>query len=139
MSGASWNGRAAAIAVACVVIAAAGTAIWLHPPSEARALALDRMRLERLADLDNALDAYYRVHNALPPRLETLRAGPNFVPDNYWHDPVIDRAFEYDVIGGDTYRLCAIFERASNEAEGISDKPHRAGRSCFENRVRPAR
>jgi hypothetical protein len=128
------NGKPLAIAASGVAIAAVAVSIWLNPPAENRARSFDEIRAQRLSYLKFAIDSYFKEHMALPARLDQLRFHLNSMPQIDWHDPATGRPFEYAVLGKNSYRLCAMFERSSAEdGNSFYGFPHGSGRSCFED------
>jgi hypothetical protein len=123
-----------AAGAAIVAGLAVATSIWLNPPSENRARALDAERTRRLATIENAITGYYQKRQALPKDLETLDAEYSYIARETLHDPGTGQLFEYGVLGEKDYRLCAVFERSADGISSYSPK-HKAGRDCFERKV----
>jgi hypothetical protein len=133
------SGKSLSIVAALVAVAAVSTSIWLNPPSENRARALDQKRLDGLKLTENAIKKYFHVHHALPPDLNALDSEKNQPIQANWHDPETKQPLEYRIIGEQSYSLCAIFARNSDwqSPETYSFKKHSAGRDCFEYDVSP--
>jgi hypothetical protein len=131
-------GQILAGVAAVVAVAAVATSIWLNPPSEFRARALDQKRLGNLAQTENAIQTYYTVHHNLPADLKALDSEDNRLAQANWHDPETQQPFEYEITGEKSYRLCAVFSRHSEKNDNPYDvlaKQHSAGRDCFQKDV----
>jgi hypothetical protein len=129
------NGMLLAGLAAVVAVAAVAASIWLNPPSEIRARALDQKRLGNLGQTDNAIKTYYTIHHNLPADLRALDSEDNRLAQANWHDPETQQPFEYEITGEKSYRLCAVFSRHSEKNDNPYDmlaKKHSAGRDCFE-------
>jgi hypothetical protein len=133
------RGKVLSILAALAAVAAVSTSIWLNPPSEIKAQSLDRERLSGLRTTEFAIKRYFDVQHALPPDLKALDSERNQPIQANWHDPETNQPIEYEIIGAQTYRLCATFDRSSDwQRPGDYDfKKHRAGRDCFEYNVSP--
>lgn len=131
------NGKVLAILAALVAVAAVSTSIWLDPPSENRARALDQKRLDGLELTETAISKYFDVHHALPADLRALDSKTNQPIQANWHDPETHQPLEYQIIGEQSYRLCAKFARNSDwqDPEAYLFKKHSAGRDCFDYSV----
>jgi hypothetical protein len=126
-------GKMLSILTALVAIAAVSTSIWLNPPSETKARSLDRERLDGLRTTAFAIKKYFDVQHALPADLKALDSERNQPIQANWHDPETHQPIEYEIIGLQTYRLCATFDRNSDwQRPGDYDfKKHSAGHDCF--------
>jgi hypothetical protein len=123
---------------AIVAAAAVSTSIWLNPPSENRARALDQVRLNDLQQVEFAINRHYNLHHALPVDLQILESENELLAQQNWHDPVTKQPYEFDISSGTSYQLCANFSRSSGKAENGYDyqsRRHSAGRACFQYRV----
>jgi hypothetical protein len=131
------SGKVLSLLVALVAVAAVSTSIWLNPPSETKARSLDRERLDGLRNTAFEIERYFDDQHALPPDLKALDIERNQPIQANWHDPVTDQPMEYEIIGAQSYRLCAKFDRNSDwQNPGDYDfKKHCAGRDCFEYNV----
>lgn len=131
------SGKALSIVAALVVIAAVSGSIWLNPPSENRARALDEERLDGLRLTKEAISDYFDVHHSLPADLKALDSEKNQPIQANWHDPVTHQPLEYQIVSEESYSLCARFARNSDwqNPEGYSFKKHRAGCDCFEYNI----
>jgi hypothetical protein len=127
------SGKVLSLLVALVAVAAVSTSIWLNPPSETKARSLDRERLDGLRTTAFAIKRYFDVQHALPANLKALDNERNQPIQANWHDPETHQPIEYEIIGLQTYRLCATFDRNSDwQRPGDYDfKKHSAGHDCF--------
>jgi hypothetical protein len=123
-------------AVAAVVIAGLFT---VGSPADERMRRLDRRRVDDLVEITRKADAYWSKHSALPPSLDQLLKGPGTTIDG--RDPVTGQAYGYAVFGGNSYEVCAEFERPTPEPLGPGTDRfwgHGAGRHCFRLEARAA-
>jgi len=131
------SGTILSAVAALVAVAAVSTSIWLNPPSDNRDRALDLERLDGLRLTRNAISRYFDIHHTLPADLKVLDSEKNQPIQADWHDPETHQPLEYEIIGAQSYRLCAKFARNSDwqNSEEYSFKKHSAGRDCFEYNV----
>lgn len=129
--------RLFAAAVTLVVVATIVAAIVvLGPPAKQRQVRLDERRVVDLVGIKNAVAAYVRQHEALPPDLAALAglAGTRIKQS----DPETGASYEYAVIDERSYRLCAVFATKSEEDRvpppyfNEAGWSHEAGHQCFE-------
>jgi len=133
------GGKLLAIAAALAAAAAVSVSIWLDPPAENRARAMDEQRISRLLNTKMAIETYFRAHTALPVALDALYGDKERGSQGGWSDPESGELFGYEIAGEKSYRLCANFSRASSERDIFfyRGRPkHSAGRDCFEYRVK---
>jgi hypothetical protein len=129
-------GRILAVAAALVAGFAVATSIWLNPPSENRARAMDSQRLWRLSQIERALNNHYRLRQKLPVNLKELESDNSDLARENLLDPDTRQPFEYEVVGETGYRLCAIFERSTeSEPHLLQVRRHKSGRDCFDQKV----
>ena len=130
-------GKLLAVGAALVAGLAAAVSIWLDPPSENRARAMDAQRLLRLSRIESAINSHYRLREKLPATLDELETDKGYLIRNDVLDPGTEQPFEYQVVGEKDYRLCAVFERSSDEEpRALYGRVHKAGRDCFDGKVR---
>jgi hypothetical protein len=131
-------GKVLAVAGAIAALAAASISIYMNPPSAVKGHAQDDERLQGLQQIDFAVKAYYRNHQALPDRLDAVENGNGLTSRSNWKDPVTHQLFEYDVTGKTTYQLCADFaadsEKDANSYIGAF-RDHHKGHDCFQQDV----
>jgi len=82
---------------------------FLNPPSAVKAHALDQGRMRTLQQVDFEIKNYYRLHQALPDRLDVIENKDSFSESWNWSDPVTHQSYEYDVLSKTPYQLCADF------------------------------
>jgi len=131
-------GKLLAIAGAITAIIAVGISIYLNPPSTVRAHEVDQQRLQSIQQMDFAIKAYYRNHQALPDRLDAAQDVNGLSRRSNWTDPVTHQPYEYDVTSKTTYRLCADFSADSEKNEnayGIAYRNRHKGHDCFQQDV----
>jgi len=127
------------LAVAVVTVSVVVGLVLVGSPSEERARKLDERRVDDLRRLSTAVDLYRSRRGSLPASLtEASRETGDAQTEG---DPVTGRPYPYQVVGADTYELCAGFQRSSGNAEGDrrNGEPafwaHAAGQQCF--RLKP--
>ena len=129
-------GTVLAVGAALVAGFAVATSIWLNPPSENRARAMDSQRLWRLSRIESAVNNHYWLRQRLPSNLEELTASKSDLARENLLDPSTGQTFEYEAVGEKDYRLCAIFERSTEgEPRLLQVRRHKAGRDCFDQKV----
>jgi len=127
-------GTILAIAGAVAAVAAVCVSISLNPPSAVKAQALDQQRLQGMQQMDYAIKAYYRTHQALPDRIGALENN-GLMDRSNWKDPITHQPYEYDLAGKTSYRLCADFSADSESDDhpyGNEFRKHRKGHDCFQ-------
>jgi hypothetical protein len=129
-------GKLLAIGTALAAVLAVSTSLWLDSPTANRARAMDTERMRRLGLITAAINTYFVSHKTLPSDLEALDAEKTPLPYAKWRDPNTDQPIEYEIAGEKSYRLCANFERASDERTAYYSGKHGAGRDCFDYKVR---
>jgi hypothetical protein len=134
-------GRWLAIAASLVVMATVVAAVMaMGPPSAQRAAKLDQKRVEDLERIVQAISRYADNHDALPPDLRVLsrQSGRRLS----LVDPGDSTPYAYQVTGGRTFRLCAVFATDSAKVGGAAipwaddEWGHAAGRQCFDRKPR---
>lgn len=108
-----------------VVLIVAAAFMVIGPPSRERAEALDRLRIDDLHHIEQALhDDYETAKHPLPARLADAR-----------HDPVTGKAYEYRRLDATRYALCTTFARPSPvTGDRVLDDAfwrHKAGHTCY--------
>jgi len=134
-------GRPLMIVAAVVILATVAAAIYvMGAPDAQRQRRLDERRVADLSAIQQAIEAHYREHGALPLDLRTLAARPGLGLE------IVDPAgspYQYRAEGARAYRLCAVFatDTADRSATGFApanrEWAHGIGSTCFRRRVRP--
>ena len=130
----------AGAAIAVVVISVITGIILLGSPAEERMLRLDTRRVDDLERIMQKMNFYWSQHNKLPDSLEELSQEPGMQISI--RDPRTGQPYEYSVVGGKQYELCARFERESaieSTRSSTNFWSHGAGRQCFQIEVRDVR
>lgn len=126
----------------------------IDSPSVRRAKRLDKIRIEKISTINNAIYNFYGLkddeygHQRLPKDLNELINNTRlFIPLNGLNDPDTNRGqFEYNITGTKTYQLCATFDTAYDETTKDTTFPllspklgkenttfyHPSGRYCFD-------
>ena len=126
------------IVVATVVVAAViGGIILLDSPAQERLRRLDERRVDDLRELAYTVDVYWTREGTLPSSLEELSNERGYYEELV--DPETGEPYEYRVLSGNTYELCAQFARDTAEEQDRFYKDywaHGPGRQCFELEAR---
>jgi hypothetical protein len=123
------------VALAVVTVSVVAGLVLVGPPSEARARKLDARRVEDLQRLSAAVDLYRSRRGSLPASLN--EASRETGDSQTVGDPLTGRPYLYQVVGADTYELCADFQRSSgnSDADRLYGEPvfwaHAAASQCF--------
>jgi hypothetical protein len=126
---------AAATAVSGAVVAGI---VLLGSPATQRQQRLDSLRIDDLARIERSVASFAALHKALPRDLVSLSKEPGYALRI--NDPESAVPYEYQTLGADSYRLCAIFRTsistsAAPEMYGQSlgtTWAHGIGRQCFD-------
>lgn len=135
-------------AVGAVVLAAVLSGfVIIGTPAEARKALLDQQRVEHLQQIQSQVVYYWQQKEVLPGTLDSLAEDPlsSFMLPR---DPHTGEAYEYEVTGPRSFRLCAIFETDRSLPDEAmrsvySDLPapekwhHSEGRTCFDRAIDP--
>jgi hypothetical protein len=120
------------IVVVAAVLAAVGIGLKLIGSPEAeRARRLDERRLADLQTIARAVDVHWTRHQTLATSLGVLDEDGFNSAD--LRDPGTSEPYEYRVLDGRNYELCAVFEARTEEPRGRRDAAwtHGDGRQCF--------
>lgn len=132
-----WN-RSFAIAAAAAILLSLGLGILKSgSPSERRAYAEDRRRVQDLYQIAMRLQRHWGdlpvvADPRLPARLEDLSIGTTgSVP---LKDPFLGTPYTYHYESGSSYRLCAVFSTATqpDSSNRLPAWNHTSGRVCFD-------
>lgn len=131
-----WLAIAASAVVAATVVAAI---VVMGSPSAQREAKLDARRAADLARIGSAVDRWVERHDAMPPDLATLAAGPG--ARLAVADPVTGAPYAYNVTGSRSYELCATFATDTAQSGDVTGWPgeawsHDVGPQCFERKVK---
>ena len=131
--------------VIIVVVGCIAYAVYLMgSPGQQRDITLDRDRISHLSNISANIDIYWELNDELPEDLAQM-PGPRYSIRRI-HDPESGVPYEYRVLEGPRYELCAAFSTdtamAPDRDRPFSDRrwDHGAGRTCFEleAQARPA-
>ena len=130
--------RGVVIAAILVVVVTIGYSIYLvGTPGQQRDVRLDEQRISDLRNISSNIDTYLGINYRMPSYLTEL-VGPRYYVRSL-EDPGTDVPYDYRVIEGTRYELCAIF--ATNSSEGIQGErrtfsetlwSHGVGLTCFQ-------
>ena len=131
------SGRILVIAAGVVIAVTVTLAVALMgAPGVQRQARIDERCVQDLLQIDAAIQAHARQHDALPASLDAIE--PATRRSLALADPETGAAYEYVATGPQRYRLCAVFALDSARQRGavaIQGWAHPAGRHCFERRV----
>jgi len=133
----SGKGILAATVVAVVAVAVVAGLILLGSPAQERMRKLDARRVSDLREAANAVDFHWTRHGCLPSSLEELSRKPGVHVKLL--DPETEQPYEYRVLSGNTYELCAHFAHDTAEEHNALHKDfwsHGSGRYCFRLEVK---
>ena len=117
----------AALAAGCAITGVSFGLGWVGGPTRQREIEADMRRVENLRTIGMAL----QTAETLPPALADLRRTH---PDLRITDPQTAKPYDYRVLGGHSYELCADFAAPSSAQDAPSAYPfwsHNAGHACF--------
>ena len=109
-------------------------------PGKQRALQFDQRRASDIQQISYAIDSYWEKEGKLPLSFEELKTQPYLYIQSV-KDPKTQQLYEYRVLEGKKYELCAVFETDSSEYQQRAKVPtpfseeiwnHGIGRTCFE-------
>ena len=126
-----------ALVTTVVAVAIVTGIVMLGSPSEERRRRLDQRRVQDLTNLARAVDLYWTRHATLPASVPELLKEPGGRVSAT--DPGTSEQYEYRVLDGGQYELCARFERESRDAGSILGDnfwAHAPGRQCFRREPR---
>lgn len=133
---------------AAVLAAVIAGLMFSGSPESARSRQFDDMRSANLQEISYALEAYFNANGNLPSVLDGLLVKGRY-PLNSLKDPKTKENYEYKIIEGGKYELCAVFETDSSKSgtygNGMAAQPvypyqgpevvsffeHGIGRKCF--------
>jgi len=101
-------------------------------PIRQRALNVDNERVGRLASIARALHDQTQIAGQPARPLPTTLAGITSLPATDLKDPASGALFDYVLAGGTRYRLCAVFDAASDSQTMPAQWVHPAGYHCFD-------
>lgn len=130
---ASSMGRRLAIAGSVVIVATLAIAIFVTgTPSQRRQVKLDQRRVADLRELEQAVDAHFQQHGALPSGLVEVARKPGNTLSLV--DPQTGAPYVYLPQLGRHYQLCAVFATDTSVTQAGSDasRQHGIGNHCFD-------
>ncbi len=121
-----------------VVLAVGYGAVLVGFPAEQRLLKFDTRRVSDLQNISQTIDIYWEQNGELPGALEDLQGSRLYFVRSI-RDPATQQPYEYRVIDGNQYQLCAVFATEPSQQEQRVPRPysanvwdHGTGRVCFE-------
>ena len=125
--------------VILAVIFAVGYGIYIvGSPAGQRLLRFDARRVSDLQNISQTIDTYWHLNEELPGALEELQ-GSRFYYARSIQDPATQQPYEYRVVDGNQYQLCAVFDTDSSQRDQPVPRPfspkvwdHGTGRTCFD-------
>jgi len=125
--------------VILAVVLAVGYGIYVvGSPGGQRLLRFDARRVSDLQNISQTIDIYWELNEELPGALEELQGSRSYYVRSI-QDPATQQPYEYRVVGGNQYQLCAVFATDSSQREQGVPRPfsgkvwdHGTGRTCFD-------
>ncbi len=115
-------------------------------PTKVREMKIDSQQISDLSEMQYRIEDHYNLNNALPKEIATVFIGapaPKAVEGR--------ASYEYKIVDGDTYELCATFAYPSQNTGATVSEPvavvegnmknpynnwdHAAGKTCFERTI----
>ncbi len=133
------------LATAIVVAAVLKAIVILGGPGAQRQRKMDEVRVQNLMLIQSTLGGYFRRHKELPADLLVLAKEPGYRIVRL--DPDTGHAYDYQMLGGTAYRLCADF--STDSATDPDPRPaypnlnanpiwaHGRGHQCFDRDADP--
>lgn len=127
--------------LAVIVLVFIASFFFVESPQQARDRKHDEAVINKLSQIDSAINTYYLEYKKVPANLDELLASVNFITKTDTEDPYSKTAFGYNAIATSTYELCADFNTSNKkeveENEFFYDKRwlHDAGRQCLKQKV----
>lgn len=123
--------------------------IWgfsvLGSPRTQRLYKYDQQKVSDLANISNQVTNYYSAKGAVPVSFAEMSALNYYLPQTV--DQQTQKPYEYQKTGNLTYKLCAEFNKASDDKykpyssdsypNNMSSWSHPVGRYCFDQTINP--
>lgn len=123
-------GRIAFPGVIVIVVAAVVAGLFVSgSPTEQRRLRADDRRMNDIRQISYTIRRYYNDTERLPSDLETLVNG--WASSGIPRDPETENEYRYEIVGDDSYRLCAEFARDSRPNRPPDFWTHGSGHHCY--------
>jgi len=121
-----------AVATTVVVASIIAAVIMVGGPETGRLERLDERRVDDLQTVVKAIDRFWTDQERLPASLQELGEDPRARID--FLDPGSGEPYEYRVLEGRAYELCAAFDTESRTSRRAPADfwSHGVGRRCFE-------
>ncbi len=129
--------------MAIVAIALIAAFFFIDSPLKVRDQKFDQAIVNKLSQIDNAINAYYGENKKLPADLNAMINGGStyYITANDVTDPNTGKIFDYKIDAKDSYELCSTF-KTENKSQA-NDKSyyvdtrwlHDAGYQCLKQRV----
>tara|TARA_Y100000310_G_C20514298_1_gene730418 strand:+ start:491 stop:952 length:462 start_codon:yes stop_codon:yes gene_type:complete len=127
-----FSSKLFSILVISVVIGAIGYGMFLvGSPITQRTLLFDKKRAADLHQISFVIDEYWSRNTDLPGTLEDLQDSRYYFVESIV-DPATAIAYEYRVIEGKQYELCATFETDSLDTKALPKVSRMQGTSFFD-------
>lgn len=135
----AWLLGIATVAVLVTVLAAIAV---IGSPLQQREERFDERRVQGLAKIESAVEAYASSRHRLPATLDALEDSPHGAGLRTV-DPRTGKPYRYRMLDGRRYELCADFSLAQLDVDGAvfigAEWSHPAGRACFRREVEERR
>lgn len=129
------------IALAAVILVA--SFFFVDSPTTVRNQKYDQAVINKISQIDNAINAYFGENKKLPENLNDLLGGGStyYIIESDITDPGTNQPFIYNIKSKDSYELCSTF-KTDNKEQG-ADKTyyfdtrwlHDSGYQCLKQRI----
>lgn len=116
--------------------------VFVESPTETRNLKHDQGVVNKLSQIDSAVNEYYYEKKKMPENMQEIRGAVVYLGDKEVRDESTGQEFVYEKMSENRYKLCATFFTASKDYEnnmeyGYYDKrwEHGAGYQCLEQKI----
>lgn len=110
----------------------------VESPAETRNKKLDERIISNFYQIDSEINRYFSEKGSLPQSFDELKNEYAYLMESTFTDPETGKRFDYLIVDGEKYKLCATF-RSSNIVDNSNFDsgrwPHEAGYQCLEQKV----
>ncbi|MEA3398130.1 MAG: DUF5671 domain-containing protein [Patescibacteria group bacterium] len=127
--------------LAIVIAVFIASLFFVESPTETRNRKFDNNIISAFEQIDGAINTYYSDNQALPDNLDALKSEFPYIMDEDLRDPETKRAFEYNILQDNEYKLCATFRTANIDNDNYKNYykdrwPHKSGYQCLSQKIR---
>lgn len=115
----------------------------VESPKEARLMKIDNQNIERLNNVEMAIQEYFNLNENLPENLQILTESSSiFIRNDYINNIETQKIFDYEILEDKKYQLCTDFNLSNKENSGdnryaylSSSWLHDSGYFCFQRAI----